>query len=56
MIILWECASTSYPRVSYLFFADNSIIFLRAASMDVKSIKGIIEIYEPASDQKISME
>ena len=40
----------------FFFFADDSIIFSRASSSDIDSVKGSWETYEVASGQKINME
>ena len=42
------------PKVSHLFFADDSLLFCRARVEDVIKIQEILEKYEVASGQKIN--
>nr|XP_023887877.1 uncharacterized protein LOC112000001 [Quercus suber] len=42
------------PKVSHLFFADDSLLFCRANSQEVSSIMEILKQYEEASRQQIN--
>lgn len=42
------------PSVSHLLFADDSIIFCRANSKDVQTIKSVVECYSQALGQSIN--
>ena len=42
------------PKISHLFFADNSLVFCRARVGDVEKIQEILGKYERASGQKIN--
>ena len=46
--------SLQCPRVSHLFFADDSIVFVREKDSDALAIKKILDTYEHASGQKIN--
>ena len=37
---------SSIPRVSYLFFADDSLVFARAKDVDCVALKHILKLYE----------
>lgn len=37
-------------RVSHLQFADNSVIMSKASADNAKTIKGLLQSFEPASD------
>ncbi|KAL5826595.1 hypothetical protein ACOSQ3_018434 [Xanthoceras sorbifolium] len=39
----------SAPSISHLFFADDSLIFVRASQSECRSLKDILELYERAS-------
>lgn len=43
------------PKVSMLFFADNTIIFRRANEMELGRVKRVLDIYEEASGQAINL-
>ena len=42
------------PRVNHLFFADDSLILMRARESDARELRHILEVYERASGQVIS--
>jgi len=42
------------PRINHLFFADDSLILMRARADDAKDLRKILEIYERASGQVIN--
>ena len=44
------------PKISHLFFADNSLLFCRAQISDIQAIQEILELYEKASGQHINKE
>ena len=44
----------SGPKISHLFFANDSLLFCRARVGDVGSIQALLNLYEKASVQKIN--
>ena len=42
------------PRINHLFFADDSLILMRAAPSDAHELRRILQIYESASGQVIN--
>ena len=44
------------PRLSHLFFADDSLIFCKANGEEAGQLRMILEAYERASGQKINIE
>ena len=42
------------PRVDHLFFADDSLILMRARASDAQELRHILEVYERASGQVIN--
>ncbi|POO03847.1 LOW QUALITY PROTEIN: hypothetical protein TorRG33x02_001510, partial [Trema orientale] len=53
--LLSVCAKDS-PRISHLFFADDSLVFTRATIQDAEILHRILSWYERASSQKINLE
>ena len=48
------CAAA--PRINHLFFADDSLIFMKANESSAAKLQGILELYEDASGQMINLE
>ena len=44
------------PKISHLFFADDSLVFCRATMSDLHEIQAILSLYERASGQKLNRE
>ncbi|XP_030930993.1 uncharacterized protein LOC115956857 [Quercus lobata] len=44
------------PKISHLFFADDSLLFCRASLEDLQVIQNILSLYEKASGQKLNRE
>ena len=44
------------PKISHLFFADDTLLFCRANKGDLDVIQGILVLYEKASGQKLNRE
>ena len=44
------------PKISHVFFADDSLLFCRAQISDIRAIQGILDQYEKASGQRINKE
>ena len=42
------------PRISHLFFADDTLIFCRAVMGDFLALQDILDLYEKASSQQIN--
>lgn len=42
------------PKVSHLFFVDNSLLFCKASQNDCNNILEILQLYESASGQQIN--
>ena len=47
-------ASARGPRVSHLFFADDSLVFGRALVSEAKEIQRILKVYELSSGQQLN--
>ncbi|XP_074293649.1 uncharacterized protein LOC141620759 [Silene latifolia] len=48
--------SSTAPTISHLFFADDSIFFVRAEEDEAVEVSNILRRYEAASGQSISLE
>jgi hypothetical protein len=46
--------SSSAPRINHLFFADDSLILMKATRAAARVLKNILNIYELASGQMIN--
>ena len=46
----------SGPKISYLFFTNDSLLFCHAKVEEVKAIQDILKVYEKASGQQINAE
>ena len=44
------------PKITNLFFADDSLIFSRVSSAEINSIVEILQVYAKASGQCINFE
>jgi hypothetical protein len=55
-IITGVPSSPRGPRLSHLFFADDSIIFCKANSVEWRRIMKILGIYEKGSGQKLNLQ
>lgn len=44
------------PVISHLFFADDSLVFARANSVEVAHILDVLSIYQQASDQVVNVD
>ena len=44
----------SAPKLSHLFFADDSLIFCKASLQECDSLQRILQVYEKASNQQLN--
>ena len=44
------------PRISHLFFANDSVIFYRASTSNCGVIQNLLTLYEKASGKKVNGE
>lgn len=44
------------PKLTHLFFADNSLLFCKATPMECGKVMDLLSIYEGASGQKVNRE
>ena len=49
-------AARNGPKITHLFFADDSLLFCRAQRKDFQEIESILGKYEVASSQKVNMD
>ena len=42
------------PKITHLFFADDSLLFCKATSQECQHLMNILQLYEAASGQKIN--
>ncbi|KAE8687139.1 hypothetical protein F3Y22_tig00111022pilonHSYRG00109 [Hibiscus syriacus] len=49
-------ASLRGPRVTHLFYADDSLLFVKNSVAEVRRVKSILAQYEKASGQKVNYE
>ena len=47
-------ASARGPRISHLFFADDSLIFERATVKECSEIQRVLQVYEESSSQQLN--
>ena len=47
-------ASARGPRVSHLFFADDSLIFCKASEKEGAEVQRILQVYEASSGQQLN--
>ena len=47
-------ASTRGPRISHLFFADDSLIFCKATKKEGVEVQRILQVYESSSGQQLN--
>ena len=47
-------ASARGPRISHLFFADDSLVFGRASMSEATEIQRILKVYELSSGQQLN--
>ena len=50
----WVAASTKGPRISHLFFADDSLIFCKAMEKEGVEVQRILQVYESSLGQQLN--
>ena len=55
-LIRGVAAARQAPRISHIFFADDSIIFYRAIVVECEQVAKVLEMYEEESGQKLNRE
>ena len=45
-----------YPKITHLFFADDSLLFCKANSQECQNLIDILQLYEAALGQKINVD
>ncbi|XP_043812756.1 uncharacterized protein LOC110619075 [Manihot esculenta] len=49
-------AKQGCPRISHLFFADDSLLFFKGTVMEASQVKSLLAVYEKASGQSINFD
>ena len=54
LVLFMESISQSGPKLSHLFFVDDSLLFCRANVQECQKVLDLLTLYEQASGQKIN--